>query len=121
MVDDRVGLERVLRYCARPAFAVEHVSCRIERKRVVYRLPKPGSDGTQHLELAVSELFDRPAAPIPPPRRHRHRYHGVFAPNAPLHCAVTVRTGQPVDTCAAQAHTVAPLGACEAVKPKRAS
>ena len=28
-------------------------------------------------EGAVSELFDRLAALIPPPRRHRHRYHGV--------------------------------------------
>ncbi len=25
----------------------------------------------------------------PPPRRHRHRYHGVLAPNAPLRAAVT--------------------------------
>jgi hypothetical protein len=26
---------------------------------------------------------------VPPPRRHRHRYHGVFAPNHPLRPAVT--------------------------------
>ena len=26
---------------------------------------------------------------IPPPRKHRHRYHGVFAPNHPLRLAVT--------------------------------
>lgn len=26
---------------------------------------------------------------IPPPRRHRHRYHGVLAPQAPLRAAVT--------------------------------
>jgi hypothetical protein len=25
----------------------------------------------------------------PPPRRHRHRYHGVLAPNGPLRAAVT--------------------------------
>ena len=28
---------------------------------------------------------------LPPPRIHRHRYHGVFAPNAPLRPLVTAR------------------------------
>ena len=35
------------------------------------------------------ELLDRLAALIPPPRRHRHRYVGVLAPNAPLRAVVT--------------------------------
>ena len=35
------------------------------------------------------ELLDRLARLIPQPRRHRHRYHGVFAPNAPLRAQVT--------------------------------
>ena len=26
----------------------------------------------------------------PPPRRHRHRYHGVLASNSPLHAAAVV-------------------------------
>jgi hypothetical protein len=34
---------------------------------------------------------------IPPPRKHRHRYHGVLAPNAALRGAVTSRAGQPVE------------------------
>jgi hypothetical protein len=29
------------------------------------------------------EFAEAPAL-IPPPRIHRHRYHGVLAPNAPL-------------------------------------
>ena len=33
---------------------------------------------------------------IPPPRRHRHRYHGVLAPNAPLRQAVTAYAGLPM-------------------------
>ena len=28
---------------------------------------------------------------IPPPRLHRHRYHGVLTPNAPLRLAATAR------------------------------
>jgi hypothetical protein len=33
--------------------------------------------------------LDRLADLVPPPRKHRHRYHGVFAPNHPLRPAVT--------------------------------
>ncbi|MEJ1374968.1 MAG: hypothetical protein RPT94_08095 [Candidatus Sedimenticola sp. (ex Thyasira tokunagai)] len=29
-------------------------------------------------------------------RRHRHRYHGVLAPNAPLREQATARAGLPV-------------------------
>jgi len=119
--DDRAGLERLLRYCSRPAFSVERLSWRVEGERVVYRLPKSRPDGTQHVELAVSELFDRLAALIPPPRRHRHRYHGVLAPNAALRRAVTTRAGQPIDMGTSQPHTVAATGACDACEPRRAS
>jgi hypothetical protein len=33
--------------------------------------------------------LDRLAALVPPPRKHRHRYHGVFAPNHKLRRAIT--------------------------------
>jgi hypothetical protein len=38
--------------------------------------------GQTELTLAPLELLDRLAALIPLPRRHRHRYAGVFAPCA---------------------------------------
>jgi len=45
------------------------------------------------------ELLDRLALLIPPQRRHRHRYHGVFAPNAPLRVQVTAwLDDSPADT-----------------------
>ena len=34
---------------------------------------------------------------IPPPRCHRHRYHGVLAPNVPLRQAVSESAGLPVN------------------------
>jgi hypothetical protein len=34
------------------------------------------------VRLSPLELIDRLARLVPPPRVHRHRYHGVFAPNA---------------------------------------
>ena len=40
------------------------------------------------LRLTPLELLERLAPLIPPPRLHRHRYHGVLAPNARLRAAV---------------------------------
>jgi hypothetical protein len=50
--------------------------------------PKPATccPGT---ELSPFEFLDRLADLVPPPRKHRHRYHGVFAPNHRLRKAVT--------------------------------
>jgi hypothetical protein len=85
---DRAGLERLLRYCARPPFALERLEA-LNEQRLIYRFPKPRPDGSASLTLAPLELIQRLAALIPRPRAHRHRYHGVLAPNAALRAAVT--------------------------------
>ena len=54
------------------------------RKRTSTR---PGANGV--VELSPFEFLDRLADLFPQPRKHRHRYHGVFAPNHPLRPAVT--------------------------------
>jgi hypothetical protein len=64
---DRDGLERVLRYCARPPFALERLEAD-GADRLVYHLPKPGPDRRTELTLTPLELIDRLAALIPPPR-----------------------------------------------------
>ena len=92
---DRAALERLLRYCARPPFAMERL--RKEGAELVYRCAKqhsePGSDkrgaSVYELHLTPLELIDRIAALVPPPRTHRHRYFGVLAPNSPHRAAVT--------------------------------
>ncbi|MBM4058242.1 MAG: hypothetical protein FJ275_08405 [Planctomycetes bacterium] len=48
---------------------------------------RPGANGV--VELSPFEFLDRLADLVPPPRKHRHRYHGVFAPNHRLRRAVT--------------------------------
>ena len=48
---------------------------------------RPGTSGV--VDLSPFEFLDRLAALIPPSRKHRYRYHGVFAPNHPLRPAVT--------------------------------
>ena len=75
---DRAGLERLLRYCARPPFAMDRL--RQRGADLVYHCPKPQTGGKQaDLVLTPLELIDRIAALVPPPRTHRHRYFGVLA------------------------------------------
>jgi hypothetical protein len=102
------SLEHLLRYCARPPFALERLSVmRGEDGRIAcvrYVLPRhkaanwvgpgrgrkstrPGANGV--VELSPFDFLDRLADLVPAPRKHRHRYHGVFAPNHKLRSAVT--------------------------------
>jgi hypothetical protein len=102
------SLEHLLRYCARPPFALERLSVsrgadgQIARIRYVlprhkvanwvgpsrsHKSTRPGANGV--VELSPFEFLNRLADLVPPPRKHRHRYHGVFAPNHPLRPAVT--------------------------------
>jgi hypothetical protein len=112
---DRAALERLLRYCARPPFAMDRL--RKEGAALVYRCAKQRSEPTSdkrgakadELHLTPLELIDRIAALVPPPRTHRHRYFGVLAPNSPLRAAVTalaqVLPAQPVTAQAEPAST----------------
>ncbi|MBM4013165.1 MAG: hypothetical protein FJ286_17700 [Planctomycetes bacterium] len=102
------SLEHLLSYCARPPFALERLSVihgpdgRIIRIRSMLprhkaanwvgpgrsrKSTRPGSSGV--VELSPFEFLDRLADLVPPPRKHRHRYHGVFAPNHRLRKGVT--------------------------------
>ncbi len=63
---DRQGLERLLRYGARPAFAQERLR-QIDAEHLVYESPKPGPGGRVSQIPTPLELMDRLAALIPPP------------------------------------------------------
>ncbi|MCE5318423.1 MAG: transposase, partial [Parachlamydia sp.] len=89
---DREGLERLIRYCSRPCFAGENL--RWNGPRLIYRLPKSIHTGQTFLQLEPLDFLDRIAAFIPPPRRHRHHYHGVFAPNAPQRPLIAATASQ---------------------------
>ena len=105
---DRAGLERLLRYCAPPPFAMDRL--RKEGNDLVYRCAKQRSEPTSdkrgakvdELHLTPLELIDRIAALVPPPRTHRHRYFGVLAPNSPLRASVTAMAA-PAQAASAQA------------------
>jgi len=80
----------------------------VDAQHLVYESAKPGPSGSVTLMLTPLELLDRLAALIPPPRRHRHRYFGVLAPNAPLRAAVTALASPRAETHAARTPAAAP-------------
>jgi putative transposase len=73
---DRAGLERLLRYCARPPFALERLE-QMADNALIYRFDKVQPDGRTQLRHTPLELTERLAL-IPPPRIHRHGYHAVL-------------------------------------------
>ena len=79
---DRDGLERLIRYCARPCFVSENL--RWNGPWLVYRFSKPTYKGQRFIQLEPVDFLDKIAAFIPLPHRHRRHYHGVFAPKSPL-------------------------------------
>ena len=90
---DRTGLERLLRTCARPPFALEHLHQR-DAEHLVTRNPTSArgtATGARPTALLPTplELITKIAALAPLPRAHCHRYYGVLAPNAPLRPVVT--------------------------------
>jgi hypothetical protein len=96
------SLEHLLRYCARPPFALERLSVirdadgRITRIRYVMprhkaanwvgacrsrKSTQPGASGV--IELTPVEFLNRLTDLVPPARKHRHRHHRAFAPSHP--------------------------------------
>ena len=53
-----------------------------------------GTQRAYRFSLSASEVLDRIAALIPPPRKYRHRYFGVLAPNSPWRALVTAQAGR---------------------------
>ena len=77
----------MLRYCARPAFALDRLRkagsvlvCR-SAKQHSEPVSKPHNKRgakVDEITLTPLELIERIAALVPPPRTHRHRYFGVL-------------------------------------------
>ena len=124
---DAEGRERLLRYVARPAVALDRVS-ELPDGRVAWRLKQPGRRGETHRIMEPMEFMARLAALVPPPRHPLVRYHGVFAPNSPWRVAVVPgprpqELERRVKACAAKAMAAsgAATGAAGATEPLRAT
>jgi hypothetical protein len=59
-----------------------------DKTRLHHDVSKHSQKTEPPLNLSATELFDNLSKLIPPPRRHRHHYHGVLAPNSPCRSQV---------------------------------
>jgi len=93
--EDRTGIERLVRYCARPPFALERLhaldsstSLASPESRLIYRFPKPDIHGRTELVLTPLELLD------------------ALATNAPRRCprSAPARASSPLPRCAGSGH-----------------
>jgi hypothetical protein len=76
--NDRLGLERVLRYSGRPALAQDRLALD-DTGRVTYRFRRKSPSGKLSLSIDPVDFLARLATLIPPPRQNQVRYFGVFA------------------------------------------
>ena len=77
---ERDKIEKLCRYIARPAVALERLSFS-SSGQVIYTLKKPYDDGTTAISMTPMELMERLAALVPRPKIHLTRFSGVFAPH----------------------------------------
>jgi hypothetical protein len=80
-------ITRLMKLLTRPAFSDERVQINATGQ-VELKLKTTWRDGTTHLVMSPKEFMQRLAAPVPRPRLHLIRFHGVLAPNARLRAQV---------------------------------
>src|SRR5438132_1456463 len=83
----RDQLERLLRYTARGAVALERLQ-EAASGDLIYTFTRPWSDGTTGITLSPLELLEKLAALVPLPRVHLIRYGGCLAPHSQLRGAI---------------------------------
>jgi hypothetical protein len=83
----RDQLERLLRYTARGAVALERLDINADGD-LLYTFTHPWSDGTTGIKLSPLELIEKLAALVPLPRQHQVRYGGCLAPHSKLRAAI---------------------------------
>jgi hypothetical protein len=90
---DRMRLERLIRYAARPAVATERLSA-LPDGRLLYHLKRPWRDGTSAVIFERQDFIAKLAVLAPAPRAHLTRYHGLLAPAAAWRPLIIPRTDQ---------------------------
>jgi hypothetical protein len=85
--DDDEGRERLIRYCARPPFALERME-QLKDGRIAYAM-KTARRGSTHRVMSPVEFLARLSILVPPPYFPLVRYHGVFAARSSWRALVT--------------------------------
>jgi hypothetical protein len=78
---DRLRLERLARYAARPAVSSERLS-ELPDGRLLYRLKRRWRNGATEVVFERSDFIAKLAALVPAPRAHLRTFHGILAPAA---------------------------------------
>jgi hypothetical protein len=86
--------ERLCRYAARPAFALDRLSV-LRDGWVAYRVKYAPSAAATHRVMTPIEFLARLAALVPPPRYPLTRYHGVLGPASRWRKSVVPRPREP--------------------------
>ena len=92
---DDLGREKLVRYCARPPFALDRIRVLSDGK-IAYRV-KFARRGATHRVMTPSEFLARLAALIAPPKYPLVRYHGVLAPHAKWRAEIVPRPAHRID------------------------
>jgi len=71
---DRMRLERLIRYAARPAVATERLTA-LADGRLLYRLKRPWRDGTSAVIFERQDFMAKLAVLVPAPRAHLTKYY----------------------------------------------
>jgi hypothetical protein len=105
--ENRVGLEKLLRYCARPSLSLERLS-RLPDGRFAYEMKHPIGSKTHRIMDAL-ELMARLASIVAPPCYPLVRFAGLFAPGSRDRARVVPgRAPGPPRCCAEHAQPVPP-------------
>src|SRR6058998_54779 len=91
---DRIRLERLIRYAARPAVSTERLSA-LADGRLLYRLKRPWRDGTSAVIFEPQDFMAKLAVLVPAPRAHLTRFHGIIAPAAAWRPLIVPATAAP--------------------------
>jgi len=80
--NDHAGRERLLRYCARPPFALGRLPA-LDRERLLYDGAKPGSGGSGPQRLTPLQLIEMRSLRTPSPHPHRTSSSISASPGSP--------------------------------------
>src|SRR5207248_10932597 len=95
---DRLRLERIIRYVARPAASSERLS-ELPDGRLVYRLKRRWRSGTSEVVFDRADFIAKLAALVPAPRAHLSTYHGVIGPAAKWRPVIVPTPDVPFGPC----------------------
>ena len=97
---DRLRLERLFRYAARPPLSMDRLEA-LPDGRLRYWFKTAWRNGTTHAIFEPLEFMEKLAALVPTPRAHLVRFHGLLAPAAKWRPAVVpnnATTEAPLDS-----------------------